>query len=454
MKSSILTNQHCPSSSNSRPAKRSHQIILLLVCLTETCTQSTAFTLHTTSIIPSLQSSPSTNRLDTSASLPQHLRLNTSRLFGMLPRDNDANNEDFNDDDDEEEYTPSLHDLENARQRFEDMMSIPNDNISHEDDKTTKKNLKKNKKDKTTTNKASTKQSSALISTLSEQILNDLSSQTSKNKTPPPPLTTILRERKIAELNLLSSLSDSDEAVHDLWSLWFSERGPAAATLLLRVEELLSSCTTSTPRSGSSGGGSGSPSSSPPPSSPGSPNQDMTDNTRLEEAEQLLWSLIQEHGVHWAEPINRLATLMYIQGKYKESKALCEIVLSVKPWHMGALSGIVLVCASMNDVSGARMWADRRLPPLGPEGTTGGRERRRIWVDRAVSDAEDSLALAEKVRSCSQKGDDVAMEEEEFKRFRDVLLQHLNDKDEKDIDSEDNTPDEDEFFQDDDDSWQ
>ena len=43
---------------------------------------------------------------------------------------------------------------------------------------------------------------------------------------PPPPLTSIERDRRMAKLKLLAQLEDGDEALEQLWSLWFAERGP------------------------------------------------------------------------------------------------------------------------------------------------------------------------------------------------------------------------------------
>lgn len=175
----------------------------------------------------------------------------------------------------------------------------------------------------------------------------------------PPPLTTIGRARLDAEMECLSGLMDSDEPLSDLWTLWFEERGPSAAKELKAAEQL-----------------------------------SMNGPQYWDEAEIKLRALIEEHGVHWAEPVNRLATLMYLQGRLKESKELCEIVLAVKPWHFGALSGVVMVCAGLSDVSGARMWADRRLPPLRPDGDT--TERRILWVERAVKEALRAEQRAER----------------------------------------------------------
>ena len=81
-----------------------------------------------------------------------------------------------------------------------------------------------------------------------------------------------------------------------------------------------------------------------------------------------------------------------MQGRYKESEALCKIVLAVKPWHFGALSGTVMVYAARHDVEAARHWAARRLPSIAPSGAN---RRRFAWVQKAVADAQDSLFCAE-----------------------------------------------------------
>lgn len=171
-----------------------------------------------------------------------------------------------------------------------------------------------------------------------------------------PPLTTLERQRKEAELHLLEQLQDGDDAIAELWTLWFHERGPQAAQRLVQAEEFTKS-----------------PSTYP-------------------SAEALLHELVQEYGVAWAEPVNRLATLYYLQGKHSESRALCELVLQVKPWHFGALSGLVQVLAQLHLPDQAREWASRRLPSWAP---TGPNRRRHVWVERAVHEAQLSLEEAE-----------------------------------------------------------
>jgi hypothetical protein len=50
----------------------------------------------------------------------------------------------------------------------------------------------------------------------------------------------------------------------------------------------------------------------------------------------------------FADPLAISATL-YMQGRMDEAETLCKIVLSVKPWHFGALSGIVMIYAGSRD---------------------------------------------------------------------------------------------------------
>lgn len=207
-------------------------------------------------------------------------------------------------------------------------------------------------------------------------IINTMISFLHSNLIPPPPLTTILRERRLSEITLISSLQTSDDSVNELWSLWISERGPTAATILLETEDLVSK-----------------------------------GESYWSQAEELLCDIIYEHGTHWPEPINRLATLMYLQGRLEESKSLCEIVLEHKPWHFGALSGMVLVCSSLKEVTAARMWAGKRLPPIGSDSAG---HSRRVWVKNATRDAEIKLEKADEIR----RGKDIGVKEVEFRNMR------------------------------------
>jgi hypothetical protein len=183
---------------------------------------------------------------------------------------------------------------------------------------------------------------------------------------PPPPVTSMERERRGVEIELLRKLKDSNGATSQLWELWFSERGVQAYKVLQSSDSL------------------------------------MTDPATWQQCEQVLMTLIQQHGVYFCEPVNRLATLYYLQGRYDQSYKLCQVVLRIRPWHFGALSGMVMVCAQLGKRDEARMWADRRLPDLvgavSPrEPFTGGASnpRRGEWVERAVADAQNSIQEAE-----------------------------------------------------------
>lgn len=291
--------------------------------------------------------SPSSTSKITSASAHTKGPRYATSLYDILPRDGDAQENDGGSQSGKDAA------IESARERLEALVSTTasiktkKSSDDDEEDNDTSRYDFSLRPSTVTTEGSPTAPSRLDPDVVSEELLN------------PPPLTTIGRARLDAEMECLSDLVDSDEPLSDLWSLWFSERGPEAARVLKAAEQL----------------------------SMGGP-------IYWDEAEAKLRALIEEHGVHWAEPVNRLATLMYMRGRLKESKELCEIVLAVKPWHFGALSGVVMVCAGLSDVSGARMWADRRLPPLRPDGDT--TERRILWVERAVKEALRAEQRAER----------------------------------------------------------
>jgi hypothetical protein len=161
------------------------------------------------------------------------------------------------------------------------------------------------------------------------------------------------RERRLAETQLLAQLEYGDAALADLSTLWYHERGPEAAARLKEADEW----TTRGPRYWSA-------------------------------AEQALRALMDEYGFRWAEPVNRLATLCYLQGRLQEAEHLCKIVLAVKPWHHRALSEIVMVYAGRKETERARQWATRRLPTYSPDGLN---RRRCAWVREAVTEARTAL---------------------------------------------------------------
>lgn len=173
----------------------------------------------------------------------------------------------------------------------------------------------------------------------------------------PPPLTTIERERRDMEIRLLTDLAKGDEALTDLWNHWFQERGPKAAARLWKTEEMIAE----------------------------GPH-------RYNDAERILRRLLDDFGVHWVEPISRLATLHLMQGRLKEAEELYMIVLAVKPWHIGGLSGIVMALAGQKKNQDATTWAARRLPAFTPGGHN---HRRIIWSQKAAKAAQDALFDAE-----------------------------------------------------------
>lgn len=178
---------------------------------------------------------------------------------------------------------------------------------------------------------------------------------------PSPPLTATDRQNRYAEINLLKQLVQSDAVLDDLYNFWFHEKGPNAGKMLEKADTLI-------------GEGEKSLSS-------------------WSDAEEILLYLIDDFGVYWTEPINCLATLYYLQGRYIESEILYQWVLAVKPWHCGALSGIVRVYEAQRESSRAISWAPYRLPQFSSDGLN---RRRLLWVHKALIRAGESLRLAQR----------------------------------------------------------
>jgi len=192
---------------------------------------------------------------------------------------------------------------------------------------------------------------------------------------PPPPLSSIERDRRMDEIQLLMCLTEGDDAVSELWNHWYSERGSTAKASLEEIGEM------------------------------------FNDPKNWDTCERDLIQLVDEYGVYFLEPINLLATLYFLQGKLELSYKLCQIVLTFKPYHVGALSGIVQVTLGMNDISATRRWARKRLPKssmdpvLGEGGELGNRKEmvqkfynpeRVEWVEKAVTAAKVLLIRAER----------------------------------------------------------
>jgi hypothetical protein len=219
---------------------------------------------------------------------------------------------------------------------------------------------------------------------------------------PPPVLTAADRDRRLTEIHLLqrldpSSSADDDDnddenddnvAVNLLWDLWYGERGIQAKRRLEETHQLMG----------------------------------ISDAASLKKCEEILHEMIEQYGIYYyTEPLNRLATLYFLQGRHDESYKLCRIILQIKPWHFGALSGIVLVLwqqqqqqqlGSSNKQrkkNEAQKWAEQCLPPArvasisfppftersSGDGKPAKNPRRKEWVTNAVKAAKEALQTAE-----------------------------------------------------------
>ena len=165
---------------------------------------------------------------------------------------------------------------------------------------------------------------------------------------------------------MLEQLAESDSPVPQLWDLWYSQRGGEALGRLRQADKL------------------------------------MADPTTWQDCEDSLKLLVKEYSIYFVEPINRLATLYYLQGRMEASYHLCRlIILHLKPWHVGALAGIVQVCLALGNRDEARYWATKRLPTVvantGAPPFDGGptNPRRLTWVQDMVQTAKHMLKEAE-----------------------------------------------------------
>lgn len=161
------------------------------------------------------------------------------------------------------------------------------------------------------------------------------------------------RLKLLAERERVAALTDGRSANH-LWEHWFGEEGEDAQIALESAAQVLDE-----------------------PDSAG-------------EAPALL-ELIERFPT-WAEPINRLATLRFLQRRFAESVELCERVLVLKPWHFGALSGIVMCHSELGNSEAASRWAAIMLPERFSASTTEGAAERKRWVARNLEIIDGRLA--------------------------------------------------------------
>ncbi|KAL7466769.1 hypothetical protein ACHAXS_007055 [Conticribra weissflogii] len=94
----------------------------------------------------------------------------------------------------------------------------------------------------------------------------------------------------------------------------------------------------------------------------------------------------------WIEPAHHMANLLAKTDRLTESKAWTEEILAEKPWHVGALSMMRIVCLRLNDEEAAMEWAVKALPGLSPQS----RSWRSEWVQEHVELAKEKLAHLQK----------------------------------------------------------
>jgi len=302
----------------------------------------------------------------------RNIRTPTVNLYGVT--DDDAANKSNSDvnngnnsssSDDIGDGKSRSFDIEAARQQLENLLFV------EENDKIEPGLETDRKKKNTSDDKDAIKYTSTITPFSFSNLLSDYGDGVnfSLSSLPkPPPLSTIERDRRLVEIQLLQCLADGDDSIEHLWKHWYSERGKKAKLLLEETDNMLN------------------------------------DPSSWMQCEQSLIELIDEYGIYFVEPVNRLATLYFLQGKVLISFKLCQMILSVKPYHIGALSGIVQLCLGLRDPNAAREWAEKRLPSIvhnndkdETEGKPQPESPRRIeWVERAVASAKEELEEAER----------------------------------------------------------
>ena len=119
-----------------------------------------------------------------------------------------------------------------------------------------------------------------------------------------------------AEPELARCLANADPtvvqlAISGLWECWLGEQGPAARQKL-------------------------------------ETGMAAMNNGDLDAAAPVFARLMAEYP-QWAEPINKQATVFYLQGKPEDSIALCRRVVALKPDHFGAWNGMALCAIQTED---------------------------------------------------------------------------------------------------------
>ena len=87
---------------------------------------------------------------------------------------------------------------------------------------------------------------------------------------------------------------------------------------------------------------------------------DAMNEGALERAAEL-FARLREHHPGWAEATNKLATVLYLQGKPEDSIKLCREVVRLKPDHFGAWNGLALCAVQIEDWPLAKLAAGESL---------------------------------------------------------------------------------------------
>lgn len=166
-------------------------------------------------------------------------------------------------------------------------------------------------------------------------------------------LTTTGRHRRLLEIELMKSLTKSEDAVNELMHLWMYEND---ASMAHELEEMQEECSAGM----------------------------AYEENRLREMIHLFPT--------WAEPRARLALLLFFQGRTTDSHNMALDTLTLKPWHFEIYPLLVLLSLRQGEFGQALSWARRSLPPHRGNGKN---KRRNEWIRIAVELAEDQLYQAE-----------------------------------------------------------
>ena len=150
-------------------------------------------------------------------------------------------------------------------------------------------------------------------------MLTLLQLQTTPRNSPPFPLLL----RQLAD-------ADSDVVVPQLWNVWCSEKGMDAKREIKQCGSWINS---------------------------GDPDLLERANDRVK--------VLSEKFPNWAEPYNRMATIQFRLENYEAAQDIYKKALDLKPWHLGALNGMLMCHHVRGDQDGTKSWARQALPPAG-----------------------------------------------------------------------------------------